>query len=214
MTRYARDRFEDFLAQRTSDPEVADEVRGLGEEHRRDVAAGLKPPPWEDTAEGITAYALWLMDRDRKTTALKALQGMIWRAGYAEQAYRAHFYPDAVAALRAWHAAGHSIYVYSSGSVAAQQLFFRHADAGDLSGLISGWFDTETGPKRDAGSYARIAAATGHPAGELGGASQRRERTRDALEGIRGRRGARPCRCAFGLLDRLPAHVVVLVARR
>lgn len=102
----------------------------------------------------------WI-DADRKHTALKALQGMLWKAGYERGDYTAHFYPDAVAGLRAWHAAGLPLYVYSSGSVPAQKLFFGHGDAGDLAPLISGWFDTETGGKREAESYRRIADAIG-----------------------------------------------------
>jgi len=108
----------------------------------------------------------WI-DEDRKHTALKALQGMVWADGYKGADFTAHIYPDAAAALRAWHAAGLPLYVYSSGSVPAQRLFFGHSDDGDLTGLISGWFDTEIGGKREAASYARIAEAIGLPPGEI-----------------------------------------------
>ena len=103
----------------------------------------------------------WI-DADRKHTALKALQGMIWADGYRSGEYRAHIYPDAAEALREWNAAGIPLYVYSSGSVPAQKLFFGHSAAGDLGGLFGGWFDTEIGGKREADSYRRIAAETGH----------------------------------------------------
>jgi enolase-phosphatase E1 len=83
---------------------------------------------------------------------------MIWEAGYARGDYVAHVYPDAVTQLRAWHDAGHSLQVYSSGSVPAQKLFFAHSAAGDLSSLFTAWFDTEIGGKRDAASYRSIAA--------------------------------------------------------
>ena len=108
----------------------------------------------------------WI-DEDRKHTALKALQGLIWEAGYRDADFTAHIYPDAAPALREWHAAGLPLYVYSSGSVPAQKLFFGHSDAGDLTPLFSGWFDTEVGGKRDAASYRRIADAIGTPAGEI-----------------------------------------------
>lgn len=108
----------------------------------------------------------WI-DQDRKHTALKALQGMIWQAGYRQGDYRAHLYPDVAPALRAWHTAGHPLYVYSSGSVPAQKLFFGHSEAGDLSGLFSGWFDTEVGGKREAASYRRIAEAIGRIASDI-----------------------------------------------
>jgi enolase-phosphatase E1 len=108
----------------------------------------------------------WI-DEDRKHTALKALQGMIWNAGYRSADFTAHLYPDAAVALREWHAAGIPLYVYSSGSVAAQRLFFGHSDAGDLTGLFGGWYDTEVGGKREADSYRRIAASIGIAAGDI-----------------------------------------------
>ena len=108
----------------------------------------------------------WI-DADRKHTALKALQGMIWKAGYGKADFTAHVYPDAAEALRRWHADGHALYVYSSGSVPAQKLLFGHSDAGDLTPLFSDWFDTEVGGKRDAASYRNIVAALGMPAGDI-----------------------------------------------
>ncbi|PTA83866.1 acireductone synthase, partial [Kosakonia sp. H7A] len=108
----------------------------------------------------------WI-DEDRKTTALKALEGMIWEAGYRDADFTAHIYPDAARLLRAWHDAGIPLYVYSSGSVPAQKLFFAHSDAGDLTGLISGWFDTQVGPKRESNSYRKIAESIGLPAPQI-----------------------------------------------
>lgn len=104
----------------------------------------------------------WI-DADRKSTSLKALQGMIWQDGYANGEFRAHVYPEVPARLRAWQAAGKHLYVYSSGSVEAQKLFFGHSEAGDLTPLFDGYFDTQTGPKREAASYTRIAEAIGEP---------------------------------------------------
>jgi enolase-phosphatase E1 len=108
----------------------------------------------------------WI-DEDRKHTALKALQGMLWQAGYGAGDFRAHFYADAASQLRRWHADGHPIYVYSSGSVPAQKLFFGFSEQGDLTSLVSGYFDTEIGGKRESASYRRIAATLGRAAGDL-----------------------------------------------
>lgn len=108
----------------------------------------------------------WI-DSDRKHTALKALQGMIWEAGYSSADFAAHIYPDAAKGLARWHAAGHSLYVYSSGSVPAQKLLFRHTDVGDLSPLFSNWFDTEVGGKRDPASHRRICELLQRPAGDV-----------------------------------------------
>lgn len=98
-----------------------------------------------------------MIDQDRKHTALKALQGMIWLDGYRDGDFTAPLYPDVAPALRAWHEAGHPLAVYSSGSVPAQKLLFSHTDAGDMTPLFAGFFDTEAGHKRDAGSYRLIA---------------------------------------------------------
>ena len=108
----------------------------------------------------------WI-DEDRKHTALKALQGMIWEAGYASADFTAPVYSDATEALRRWHAEGRRLAVYSSGSVPAQKLLFAHTDAGDLTGLFSAWFDTTVGGKREAGSYARIAQALQAPPSDI-----------------------------------------------
>jgi enolase-phosphatase E1 len=113
-----------------------------------------------DRAQVIAILERWI-DEDRKATPLKEIQGRIWANGYASGAFRGHVYPDAAEALRAWHAAGYRLHVYSSGSVAAQKLIFGHSDQGDLAPLFSGWFDTNVGPKRAATSYTRIARSIG-----------------------------------------------------
>ena len=100
----------------------------------------------------------WI-DQDRKHTALKALQGMVWEAGYRDGDFVAPLYPDVAPALRAWHDAGRRLAVYSSGSVPAQKLLFSHTDAGDLVPLFAAFFDTQVGGKREAGSYRAIADA-------------------------------------------------------
>lgn len=122
-------------------------------EHARDPE---HPPPFE-----LETYVRWLMDRDRKSTALKALQGDLWRAGYASGELRSIVYADVPPALAAWHAAGIVLAIYSSGSIAAQKLLFAHTDYGDLTPLLDRYFDTTIGPKRAASSYAKIAAALG-----------------------------------------------------
>jgi len=114
----------------------------------------------------VQTLQAWI-EEDRKHTALKALQGMIWEAGFHDADFTAHMYPDAAAALQAWYGEGFKLYVYSSGSVPAQKLFFGHSDAGDLTPLISGWFDTEIGGKREVDSYKAIVERVAVPAEEI-----------------------------------------------
>lgn len=101
-------------------------------------------------------YLQLLIRQDRKLTALKELQGLVWRDGYDRGDLRAPLYADVPAALQRWHARGVALAVYSSGSVGAQQLLYGHSDAGNLQPLFQHWFDTRIGAKQEPASYERI----------------------------------------------------------
>ena len=143
---YARRALPAFVAARGNTPEVRRWLDAVAAEN-----GGMC-----DDRMIVEVLQGWI-DEDRKHTALKALQGMVWDDGYRNADFTAHIYPDAAPALRQWKDAGLPLYVYSSGSVPAQRLFFGHSDAGDLTSLFSGWYDTEMGGKRDADSYRLIA---------------------------------------------------------
>jgi enolase-phosphatase E1 len=104
---------------------------------------------------------------DQKVTPLKTLQGLIWEEGYRTGAYTSHVYDDAVEALQRWHHQGIPLYIYSSGSIAAQKLLFAHTTAGDLTPCFQGYFDTTTGPKVEASSYDAIARTLEQPPATL-----------------------------------------------
>jgi enolase-phosphatase E1 len=159
---YARARLGELLRTAPTDPSVRDDIAVLYSEWRAESEAGA--PVWRnDTPEHVlasaVAYATWLMDRDRKSTALKSLQGRIWEGGFRSGTLRAHVYPDVPPAFRRWRGQGRAIAIFSSGSVLAQRLLFAHTVEGDLTPLLAGYFDTTTGPKREPESYARIADA-------------------------------------------------------
>lgn len=117
--------------------------------------------------EAIAQLVTWI-DEDKKITPLKALQGLIWEAGYKQGDYQGHMYEDAVRWLRRWKEQGLMLYVFSSGSVLAQKLLFGHTAYGDLTPLFSGYFDTTIGNKRAAGAYRAIAGEIGlKPSGIL-----------------------------------------------
>lgn len=143
---YAHRELPRFVREHGSEPEVR---------HWLDAVAAEQGGVCSD--EVIVEVLQGWIDQDRKHTALKALQGMLWLDGYRNADFTAHIYPDAAESLRAWHAAGHRMAVYSSGSVAAQKLFFGNSDAGDLLPLFCEFFDTGIGHKRDADSYRLIA---------------------------------------------------------
>ena len=153
---YARNALPGFVAAHRDDPDVRRWLDAVAIEHGSICSDDIIV----ETLQG------WI-DQDRKHTALKALQGMIWEAGYREAEFAAPIYADASFALRRWHEAGLPLHVYSSGSVPAQKLFFGHSDAGDLTPLFSGWFDTEVGGKREAASYEAIADRIGLAPSEI-----------------------------------------------
>jgi enolase-phosphatase E1 len=105
----------------------------------------------------VAAYLQDLIDRDVKLTALKDLQGQIWRNGYEKRELVAPLYSDVAEALERWHQARLVLAVYSSGSVPAQQLLYGHSTAGDLRAFFSHWFDTRVGSKQLELSYRSIA---------------------------------------------------------
>jgi enolase-phosphatase E1 len=164
---YARRYFALFLERGRNDENVRADLVLLAAENRAETDGGVPRLPAiaspADTAHprfrlDAMIYLMWLMDRDRKSTALKSLQGKIWKAGFEKGELKGTLFDDVPEAFRRWAAQG-QVAIYSSGSVEAQKLFFRYSSDGDLSALVSGYFDTRTGPKVESASYAAIAAA-------------------------------------------------------
>lgn len=151
---YSRRNLARFVAEHRDRPEVAVQL----EKARRTVLEETGVDPGE---EGVANLLLRWIAEDRKHPALKALQGMIWKHGYTSGAYTAHLYQDVKPCWEDWKSRGLTMAIYSSGSVQAQQLLFRHTRFGDLTGLLSQYFDTNSGPKREAQSYLIIAGALG-----------------------------------------------------
>ena len=154
---YAAKHLPDFVREQAGRADVSEQLDAV----RRDSAE-----PDADVERVIEILLGWIAE-DRKATPLKALQGMVWEQGYRAGQLKGHVYPDAVEALRRWHQEGYDLFVYSSGSIQAQKLIFGCSEAGDLSGLFSGYFDTTSGPKREAQSYQRITQAIGVDAAEI-----------------------------------------------
>jgi enolase-phosphatase E1 len=137
----------------------------LHDEHASALQAGETVPTWADERlSAVAAYIESLMDRDRKSTALKELQGRIWEDGYRRGELVGEVFPDVRPALQRWHKQNLPVGIFSSGSVLAQQLLFRHSSAGDLTIFLRWYFDTRVGSKVDSDSYRRIARSIGIPA--------------------------------------------------
>ncbi|MDI3355146.1 acireductone synthase [Pseudomonas sp. UYIF39] len=154
---YAAQHLPEFVRQHAARTDVAEQLAAV----RRDTKE-----PNADVERVIDILLNWIAE-DRKATPLKALQGMVWEQGYQAGQLKGHVYPDAVEALKRWHQDGFKLFVYSSGSIQAQKLIFGCSEAGDLSPLFSGYFDTTSGPKREAQSYQRITQAIGLDASQI-----------------------------------------------
>jgi enolase-phosphatase E1 len=161
---YARRHLRRHLEQLAASPDYASVLDQLRTEHAGDERAGEPVAAWVDAPpaarlESAAGYAEWLMDRDRKSTALKILQGTLWEKGYQRGELVGEVFADVPPALARWQAEGVQVGIFSSGSVLAQQLLFRHSSAGDLTPFLRWYFDTTTGKKADRASYQRIASA-------------------------------------------------------
>ncbi len=153
---YAREHMEDYVTANLDDPAVRQALDDVDNEVGRLL----------NVDQAIAQLVAWI-DEDRKITPLKALQGLIWEAGYQDGDFHGHVYPDAAEQLRNWQASGIDLYIYSSGSVHAQKLLFGHTAYGDLTPLFSDYFDTRIGAKPQADSYRRIQEKIGLPADEI-----------------------------------------------
>ena len=130
------------------------------------VSAGQLPTA-EAVQKAIVTHVEQLMDQDIKSTGLKSLQGLIWKSGFENGEMEAHVYADVPPALQQWKQAGLDLRIYSSGSIAAQKLFFGHSVAGNLLEWFSGHYDTTTGPKQETESYLKIAHDFNLPANQI-----------------------------------------------
>lgn len=164
---YSRKHLAEYLQVHALDGSIAADLELLAGENRSETDDSR--PLFEfagDSLDDALAYLLWLMDRDRKSTALKSLQGKIWKAGFEAGELVGTVFSDVPEAMQRWSGKA-EVAIYSSGSVEAQKLLFRHSSAGDLSGLISANFDTRVGPKIIPGSYQTIAVNMGLDPGEI-----------------------------------------------
>ena len=181
---YARIHLRTHLAGRLGSEDFAEIERLFAAEHESefrhpqptDAITGVPSikslPSWDLSSQrarvdSLVAYAEWLMDRDRKSTALKTLQGQIWDGGYRSGALAGEVFADVPGALKRWSADGIAVAIYSSGSVHAQRLLFGSTAHGDLTPMMRSFFDTTSGAKTEPDSYRRISSTLGCSPGAI-----------------------------------------------
>ena len=146
---YSKERIDTFIKENKDNAEVQrilDEVRKI---EGKDLTV----------EEIIETLKKWI-DEDRKIAPLKDIQGLIWKEGFETGKLKADLYEDAYRKLKEWKEK-YPIYVYSSGSVQAQKLFFSHTNYGNILNWFSGHFDTKIGNKKESDSYKKIAKEIG-----------------------------------------------------
>ncbi len=143
---YAKQHLPDFVLQHQQLPEVLHELNV--------VRAHLENP--QARIEAVIDQLLTWIHHDVKISPLKNLQGMLWLQGYQQGHYKGHLYQDAFEKLTSWHKQGIKLFVYSSGSIQAQQLLFEYSAFGDIRYLFQEYFDLRVGPKKEAASYQQI----------------------------------------------------------
>ncbi|XP_046644194.1 enolase-phosphatase E1-like [Daphnia pulicaria] len=165
---YIRRKLESYLESNWDSLEVQDDVESLRKQATEDatkmggvpeIASSLETPTL--ILSSVITNINWNMDQDRKMTALKQLQGHMWREGYSSGEIQGHLYEDVEGALKLWTSSGQKVYIYSSGSVEAQKLLFQHSVAGNLLQYFSGHFDTKIGVKIESASYQEISKSIG-----------------------------------------------------
>lgn len=172
---YVRKNVSDFLSKKFEDAGVQKAVaalRDLAKKECEEKVEGCVEIPGgdstkEDVVKAVEGNVLWQMDGDRKTTELKALQGLVWEQAYESKEVKGQLFEDVGPMLRMLAEEGLSLYVYSSGSVQSQKLLFGNSTVGDLLDVFSGFFDTTTGNKRESESYKKIATEIGNDAKDI-----------------------------------------------
>ncbi len=147
---YSKERLEKFIKENKDNPEV----KRIIDDIKKEVGKELS------TDEVIETLKKWI-DEDKKVTPLKEIQGFIWEKGFKSGELKAPVYKDAYEKLKKWKERGIPIYIYSSGSVKAQKLFFSHTEYGNILNIFSGFFDTKIGSKKETESYKKIAKEIG-----------------------------------------------------
>ncbi len=169
MFPFARRELENYLRENWNSPQLNEACEMIARDAGHESFAAWRGGAADDEQMRalVRDEVIRLMDGDVKATGLKQLQGFIWRSGFESGEMQAHVYDDVPPALYEWNEAGIDLRIYSSGSIAAQKLFFGHTIAGNLLPLFRGHYDTTTGPKRESASYAKIAADFGLPPSDI-----------------------------------------------
>ena len=162
MFPFAKNEMRTFLRDNWSSARVQDAIRTVASDAGISNIDTWLGSSWQTTStpgmDRLANHLDELMAKDSKSTGLKQLQGMVWQSGFETGMIQAELFDDVVPSLQEWRDAGLDIRIYSSGSILAQTMFFKHTVLGDLSSFFSSHYDTTIGGKKESASYTKIAA--------------------------------------------------------
>ena len=162
MFPFAKNEMHAFLRDNWSSDRVQDAIQTVATDAGISNIDTWLGSSWQTTStpglDRLAKHLDELMAKDSKSTGLKQLQGMVWQSGFETGMIQAELFADVVPSLHEWRDAGLDIRIYSSGSILAQTMFFKHTVLGDLSSFFSAHYDTTIGGKKESASYTKIAA--------------------------------------------------------
>ena len=128
MFPFVRERLDEFLETNFARTDVSEACEQIARDAGKSSLDAWSLAIGKSSRQVVIEEVHRLMNGDVKATGLKALQGLIWADGFREGKLRAHVYPDVINQIKRWRQAGLDVRIYSSGSIAAQKLFFGHID--------------------------------------------------------------------------------------
>lgn len=147
---YSKIHLPKLIQEQSQDPQVKEYLNQVAQELQTESSGSV------DQKKAIQTLLQWV-DEDRKHSALKKLQGMVWKKGYFDGDYTAPLYEDVIPCWKKWRKQEKSLAIYSSGSIKAQKLLFQFTNEGDVRSYLSDYFDTSSGQKKESQSYQNIA---------------------------------------------------------
>ncbi|WP_018140018.1 hypothetical protein [Thioalkalivibrio sp. ALJ7] len=94
-------------------------------------------------------------------TPVRQLQGLVWADALEAGALQPDLSDATAEALARLHQSGVALYSFGATPAPVQRDWLRHGPHPETEQLLSGWFDTRIGGRRDAGSYRRLADEIG-----------------------------------------------------
>jgi enolase-phosphatase E1 len=151
-------KFESYIKETINEKQTQEDIKSLMDQNSVDAKENTVPII-KDTNDitGIVNYLKYLVNSDRKVSGLKSLQGRIWEIGYKNKEIEGDIFEDFYPVLLKLKECNKKIFIYSSGSVAAQKYLLQYSKFGDLTKYIQDYFDLNNiGMKNVKESYEKI----------------------------------------------------------